>query len=379
MANTLTNIAPVLYSAAQQIPRELVGFLGAIDLNFDDKGVAKGDTVKVPVVGTRSGNDYTPAMTTTAGTDTTPTTATFTMSKSRYAHFNMTGEDERSLQNGGDNAKEFVRQSTQQCIRTLCNEMEADIADEAHKNSSRAVGTAGTAPFASDVKPVATTLQILLDNGIADTSRMSLIINTAAGTNLRNNVTINGNTPDSKAGGMLDTGVLARIHGVSIRESGQVKYHTAGTGSGYQANSASLTVGTTTIAADTGSNTIIAGDVVRFAAAGAYYVVNTALSAGSFVIGAPGLTAAVADNDAIALSAAHYANMMVHRNCIVGAVRPPIMVPNANMEELPVTDPVSGLTFLMVRIVGDGMVTYRVQMVWGFKAVQSHGIATLMG
>ncbi len=52
MANTLTALAPLLFSAARIVPKELTGLLGASDLNFDDKGVAAGQTVTVPVMPT---------------------------------------------------------------------------------------------------------------------------------------------------------------------------------------------------------------------------------------------------------------------------------------------------------------------------------------
>ena len=71
MANTFTALAPVLYSAAQEVSNEPFGVISAIDTRFDDKGVAKGDSVKVPIAPTLSPSSYTPAMTTTAGTDAT--------------------------------------------------------------------------------------------------------------------------------------------------------------------------------------------------------------------------------------------------------------------------------------------------------------------
>jgi hypothetical protein len=52
MANTLTALAPLLFSAARSVPRELTGIIGAVNTNYDDKGVAKGDTVTAAVAPT---------------------------------------------------------------------------------------------------------------------------------------------------------------------------------------------------------------------------------------------------------------------------------------------------------------------------------------
>ena len=59
MSNTLTNLAPILYSAAQEVSQEAVGVLDAINLNFDDKGAAVGDTIKLPLAPAASATDYT--------------------------------------------------------------------------------------------------------------------------------------------------------------------------------------------------------------------------------------------------------------------------------------------------------------------------------
>ena len=168
MSNTMTALAPILWSVAQKIPRELTGVLGAVTLDFDDKGVALNDTVKVPIIAQGSSSTYTPAMTTTAGSDNTPTTASIVINNSNQYTWNVTGEQERSLLNGGDNAKEFMRQNMEQGVRTLVNAIESRAYVVACTNASRAIGTAGTTPFASAITVGSQTLQIMLDNGMTE-------------------------------------------------------------------------------------------------------------------------------------------------------------------------------------------------------------------
>ena len=116
MANVFTALAPTLYSAAQEVSAEPFGAVDSINTNFDDKGVAIGDSVIVPVAPTRAAGDYTPAMTTTAGTDATATSVTVTITKNRAVSWNLSGEQIRSLQNGG-NYQEWVRQLVAQGMR----------------------------------------------------------------------------------------------------------------------------------------------------------------------------------------------------------------------------------------------------------------------
>jgi len=73
-------------------------------------------------------------------------------------------------------------------------------------------------------------------------------------------------------------------------------------GAGYLVNGAHA-LNATTVNVDTGSGSIIAGDVVTI---GAFrYLVTGALSSGAITIGSPGLRAAVADNTAVTLETPH--------------------------------------------------------------------------
>jgi hypothetical protein len=69
----------------------------------------------------------------------------------------------------------------------------------------------------------------------------------------------------------------------------------------------------------------------------------------------------------------------MHRSAIKLVARPPIIPPSPLMETMMIGDPVTGLTFMFCRIVGDGMVTYRLNLVFGFETVQPEFIATILG
>ena len=53
MSNTLTALIPTLFSAAQEVSNEPFGVLASVTTNWNDKGVAKGDEVTVPIAPTR--------------------------------------------------------------------------------------------------------------------------------------------------------------------------------------------------------------------------------------------------------------------------------------------------------------------------------------
>ena len=168
MANTLTALTPVLYSAAQEVSNEPFGAVDAINGFFDNKGVSIGDKVKVPVAPTRAGATYSPTMNLNngnMGTDAIAEAVEVEITANRMVSWHLTGEQVRSLENGG-NDNEWVRQLVAQGMRTLRNEAEAACAAAINDGASRATGTAGTAPFASSLAELTAVRKILRDNEI---------------------------------------------------------------------------------------------------------------------------------------------------------------------------------------------------------------------
>lgn len=377
MANVFTALAPVLFSAAQEVAAEPFGVIDSVNANFDSKGVAIGDSVTVPVAPVRAAGDYTPAMTTTAGTDATASSVSVTIDYNRQVSWNLTGEQIRSLQNGG-NYEEWVRQLIAQGMRTLRNEAEVFAATAIYKAASRAVGTAGTTPFASTLDAFVDARRVLRDNG-APMADLQFVMNTAASSNLFKLGVIQ---QAYQAGSETERrqGVFLRQYGFMVKESAGIVSHTKGTGTSYLVNNAStIAVGGTTIAADTGSGTIIAGDVVTFAAdSNNKYVVNTALSGGSFAIGNPGARVSIPDNNAITVGNNYTANLAFERNAVVAVMRPPLIPENANIQQRTISDG-RGMTYLLVQVTGDGMVTWRLHLASGFKVVQPEFVCNVLG
>jgi len=380
MANTLTNLAADIYRAADIVGRELVGFIPASTVNSSPEEVAVGQNVRSFSTPAATAVDITPSMTIPEGTDQTLTNKTLTLTNQRGVQIPYTGEDVRFL-DGGAGYESVYGAQIQQAMRTLVNEMEADLAEEAYKNASRAVGTAGTTPFASNFNTVAEARQVLADNGMPmNDGRSSLVINTAAGTNLRNLSTLNQvNTSGSEE--LLRRGTMLDLMGVMIKESGQVISHTKGTGASYLVNDASSAIGDTTIAADGGSGTILAGDIITIAGDSNKYVVNTALASGSFAIGDTGLRAAAADNAAITVGNSYTANVLMHQAAMELVMRAPAKPVGGDAAEdtMIVQDPTSGLVFEVSVYKGFNKAMIQVGAVWGYKAWNSDGIAIVMG
>jgi hypothetical protein len=377
MANTLTALAQILFAAARLVPREMTGYLGSVSRDFGDKGVALNDTIKVPVMPAMTAGNVTPSQSFTAGSDRVATTIDMTLSNFKEVSWNMTAEEELRLQNSQTAQDAFI-QTLQQAMRVLCNTVESYVHTVAYKAASRAYGTAGTTPFASTVGDLAQALKILKDNGAPDAG-LSAVLSTAAGANLRslsNLFKVN----EAGVSDLLRLGSIGQLYGMDIRESGQIGVVTKGTGSGYLVNNgAGYAVGDTTIVLDTGTGTILAGDVVTFAGDTNKYVVKTALASNQIVLQEPGLRAALADNAALTVGNNYTPNIVLHRGAIALAIRPALQPQAAHIEQMVITDPVTGLSFLLLRVVGNAMTSWYLRIVYDAVAVNPFTIVNLLG
>ena len=381
---TMTSIAPVLYSAAQKVSAEPVGCLDAVDLSFDDKGVAKGDTIYVPYTAKNAVADFTPAATAPLGVAATANSIGITITASKKDSWSVSGEQERSLQNGG-NAQEWFRLKAANAMRTVRNAAAAACGLEIKKGASRATGTAGTTPFASDLTAITAAQKILRDNG-APLVDLQIVTDSAAYLNMQNLGLINqaqiaGSAEERRSGKILNQ------YGFVVRVDGNIAGHTKGTATGIDVNlSAGYVAGDTTIVSNgSDSGTLLAGDVVTWVGDTNKYIVSadtqsiSTTTAGNVIINRPGLRATLADTVEMTIGDSYTPTFAFERSAVVGIMRPPLIpVGGMVVETMPISDEF-GLTYLLVRTVGYGIITYEIHLAYGFKAVQTEHIALILG
>ena len=384
MSNVLTSLAADIYKARDIVGRELVGLVSSVRVNGGTEAVAKGDTVRSAFTRPQTVNTtYAPSMTIPEGTDQTVDNKTMTLNKYASVQIPWTGEDVKHVDNGPGYQTIYGDQIAQ-AFRTCVNQIEADLWAEVRKNASRAYGTAGTTPFGSNFNELPQLRKILVDNGMPFDGQVSLVMDTFAGANLRSLSSLQ-KVNESGTTDLLRQGAISELMGFVLKESAQIGVVTAGTGTSYLVNNASnYAKGATTIAVDTGSGTILQGDILTNTQSGRdsnKYVVNTALSAGSLAIGTPGLMKAWNDNDTVAVGSAFTANVALHRNAAELAMRPPAQPQggDAAVDNMVVQDPHSGLVFEIAVYKGYQKMMIDVRTLYDVKAWKPDAIAILLG
>jgi len=387
-ANTLTNLIPTLYASLGAVSREFVGFIPAVSRDAQVARAAKGQTITSFITPQASAADVTPGVTPPNDGDQVLSSMDLSITKSRYVPIKWNGEEQLALANGnGVGYQPILQQQISQAFRTLTNEMEQDIAAMAYKAASRASGTAGTAPFGTggDLSDFALPAQILDENGAPPDRRM--VINSAAMANIRGKQNVLFRVNEAGTDTLLRDGIVTRVEGFGIGYSGGIRPVVKGTGTGYLANSAALVAGTTSIPIDTGTGTVLAGDVVTFAGDTNKYVVKTGVAAaGTIVINAPGLKQTVADNAAMTIGNSFTPNVAFSQDGLLLATRLPAVPVGPDgvardmaTDRITVTDPFSGLAFEVSEYVMYRQVKIEIAIVWGVAAPNPEHVALLLG
>jgi hypothetical protein len=381
MANVLTNLAADIYRAADVVGREQVGILPSATINSGAEAAALGDTVRSHFTRTPTVGGLTPSMQIPEGTDQTVDNKVLTIDTPASVMIPWTGEDMKHVSNGAG-FETIYGDQVAQAMRAITNQMESSMWLAAYKAGSRAFGTAGTTPFASNFNEVAEVRQILVDNGMPMDGQATLAINTAAGTKLRNLATLQ---KANEAGGtqLLRQGELLNLQGLMLKESAGIGLATKGSGASYTTNTASYSVGATAITLITGTGTAVAGDVVTFAGDANQYVVASGLAApGVITLAEPGLRQAIpAAATAMTIGNSYTGNIAFHKSALEIAMRP-MAEPkggDAAVDKMLVQDPWSGLIFEIRAYKGFMKAMFLVSCVYGIKAWKSQHIAVLKG
>jgi hypothetical protein len=386
--NTLTNLIPTLNVALDTVSRELVGMIPAVTHDASVARAAIGQTVYSFVAPAATAGNLAAAPLPPDDGEQTIGNISLGITKARRVPVRWQGEESMQMNSpGGFGVKSILANQFAQAMRTLVNEIEADLAG-LYIYASRGAVPADTTLFKTNLADAANVRKILADNG-APLSDLQLVVDTSTGAALRTLTNLNS-VADSGNDSMLRQGVLLDIHGMAIRESAQILSPAVGTEENGTLDSTDYAVGATSLKlASVGTGTILAGDLMTIANTGdttTQYVVATGdadiSGGGTVVLAAPGLRKAITANTlAVAIRASAARNLAFSRSAIVLATRMPALPEGGDMaaDRTTITDPRSGLSFEVSMYKQYRQVQYEVSLAWGVKAVKTEHIAILAG
>ncbi|MBP5699086.1 MAG: P22 coat - protein 5 family protein [Alphaproteobacteria bacterium] len=380
MGNVLTNMIPALYQALDVVSRELVGFIPSVARDSSAERAALNEDIIVPISVPHSLVDVAPAMAVPEPSDFTVDNTVIKITNSKSYSFGLNGEEYRGLDNGVG-ASKILQGNIEQGLRTLCNQIEADIALEAGNNAGHVYGTAGTAPFGSNLGDAAE-IRKLLDDAGTPAGERSLVINTSAGVNLRK-LTQLTNVDNAGTSMTLRQGELLDLFGMSLKESAGIKEFAAGNATGLTV--AAATAGATKLKASAvTSGALKVGDVITIAGDSTKYMVTeipASLAANAEFGIAPALQKDAAANAAVTVAANSVRNVAFTRGAIQLVTRAPALPggKDAAIDNYMLTDPRSGLSFEVRVYEGYRKMRMELACAWGVKTIKPEHVAALLG
>lgn len=380
MGNILTKMIPDLYQALDVVSRELTGFAPSVARNSSAERAAVNEDIIVPVSVPHSLVDVAPAMAVPEPSDFSVDNVAIKITKSKSYSFGLTGEEYRGLDNGVG-ANSILQGNIQQGLRVLCNQIEEDIAVEAANGAGHVYGTAGTAPFASNLGDAAEIRKILDDAG-APAGERSLIINTTAGVNLRK-LTQLTNVNQAGSAMTLRQGELLDLFGMSLKESAGIKAIEAGDATGLTVKVAAKGAKELEAKAVT-SGALKVGDVITIAGDSTKYIVTSipdSLAANAKFGISPALAKATTDGAAVTVAADSSRNVAFNRGAIQLVTRAPALPGGMDsaVDSYMLTDPRSGLAFEVRVYEGYRKMRMELACAWGVKTIKPEHVAVLLG
>lgn len=374
MANTLTAVIDKLLAQGLLALRQMAIMPILVNRGYEDTAAERGSTIDVPIPSAIVAQDVAPANVPPTTADVQPTSVPIALDQWKEAAFYLTDKDIMEAMNG------TIPMQASEAIKALANVVDQYILG-LYKSFYGFQGTPGVTPLASDTSD-ATFLGAILSNQLAPIGDRRIVVNPFAQANALNLRAFQDASWTGSTMAILQ-GQLSQRLGFDWFMDQNVPTHTAGTGTGYLVNNgAGYAIGTTTLVVDTGSGTLIAGDILTFAGHTQTYAVVSSVGGGTVtsIVISPGLVVAVADNVAITRKASHVVNLAFHRDAIAFANRPLVgAVEGLGAIISSAVDPVSKLTLRLEVSREHRRTRYAYDILYGAKVVRPELGARLAG
>lgn len=362
MSNSFSVLIPIIVASLQRVLRNTGALLNAVTLDAQATAAGLNQTINLPASAAAASYDVSPGAVPPALVDTTPTTKTLTLSQYKGSRFHVTGEEWRAI---GVRGPDFRMSQVDECIAVLVDGITAYVGGIADAGVSWAEGAAASSSLGSNPDALMTLWKRLSDSKAPNRDRFGVV--TTAEWAALGNLDQFQKLQEAPRGVDFATGQIGMLANFVMGWAQDLPTHAVGTNDGNYLvnNGAGYPVGATAIALDTGAGTILAGDVVSFAAATDRYVVESFV-APTLTLRTP-LRVAIADNNAVVVQAAHKSNLFMHKDCLTAAVRPPAEAPDGDSATAVaiIPDPVTGVALRLAQYKGYHATQFELSVVYG--------------
>ncbi len=324
MANSLNGVMPKILARGLLALREQAILPRLVNADYASDAAKKGDTIDVPLPSAILADDVAPGVVAPAQADTTITSTQIRLDNWKKAGFYLTDKEVMDI----DRNAGFVPLQMSEAIRALANAVNASVHAE-YVGVYGMVGTPGQTPFVGSVQD-ATEARKLLNKQLAPRGDRRAVLDFDAEANA---LALPQFSDAEKVGdsGVKIEGEIGRKFGVDWFADDGVITHIAGSAaddSSYAiavASDASAGATSVVLASNTGSPTLVAGDILTFEGTPGTYVVTapeTLDTSGVLVSISPALGGALTASAGVTIAKDHVVNLAFHRDAFALAMRP---------------------------------------------------------
>lgn len=384
MANTLTDIVPILVAQGLQTLRSACVMPRLVNTDYSNTPADQGDVINLPIYSANAVTDVAPTAAPFQAPDTKVVKAQIQLNQWRRNGFFLTDKEQEEIV-GGVRSKQ-----TEETVKSLADDINRYIFLQ-YKRVYGYVGTAGTTPFATTVAG-ATDARKQLNRQLAPLADRRLVLDPDAEANALGLPQFSAVQNVGTASAIIE-GTIGRRLGFDIAMDQQTPTHvstalTAGnaTVNGANAVGAGSTdngrTGTVSIAKATNAANLVAGDIISFAGDPQTYTVltNVTLAMGNTTVAiAPALQVAKSGGELMTLRATHVVNLAFHRDAF-GFVSRPMQKAAANtLEMMSMVDPISGVALRLEVVRQNKQTLFDFDVLYGAACVRPELAARLAG
>jgi hypothetical protein len=374
MPNTLTPSENKLLGQGLLALREMAVMPRLVNRAYETTAGGKGSTVTISVPSPRTAYDIAPSATPPATSDFELTAREIACDKHKGSDFYMTDKDLVSVEN------QVIPMAASEAIRAIANVVNSDLLN-VYKQSYGFTGTPGTAPFTSPSPGIDSAVQArrrLRDQLCPIDNRLTFALDPAAEAAALGLPAFN-QVQNSGTNDVIVEGDLGRRFGFNYNVVQDLPYHTAGTGAGYLVNQVGHAVGATTVTVDTGTGTLLDGDL--FTVAGSSQQFRVVSLVGATLSYLPKAKTAFADNAAITKVASHQVNLAFHPLAIAFVNKP---LQDSDTDGLgsrigSAVDAISGLVLRLEVSRQNKRTRYEYDILYGYQVIRPEFFCRVLG
>ena len=377
MANDLSNILHKILARGLMSVREQVKFTQLVNTDYSREAAQKGNTIDVPIPTSVGVIDVTPGSTDPNTVGKTPGKVGIELDNWKQSEpFALTDKELQEV----DENEHFTPMYIEEAVRGIVGAINQSVISN-YKRIYGFAGSAGSTPFDSEAS-AATSARKVLQRQLAPRRDRRMVLDHDAEANALGLSTF----ADFEKTGDRDVkieGMLGRKYGFDWFSDDDIVTHTAGTAAGAgvtvtHISDSAAGAESVTLAVDSGTETLVEGDIISFAGHDQTYVVLedvTLNTSGVSVSISPGLAQGVdGSNTAVAVTVreSHVVNLAFHRDAFALAMRPLIesRITGDGANLATIADPVSGLVLRAEVRRQHKQTAWEIDALWGAQLVR---------